>query len=164
MALRKHIVQEKIMYTSELSIYHTSNLFIQRIALFSIIIHRRVVRVGIQFQDHFCIQNTHFKFYTPRLSCGFKNVNSHFATQMWIQKCAFKLYASNCVHQIRDFILSSSYIHLVRKLHTQNRDFILSTRIVKFTSFLKVHTHGLQHTAIPISTCIKYSCVHSRAP
>ena len=34
LTLHKHRVPEKIMYTSELSIYHTSYLFIQRIVLF----------------------------------------------------------------------------------------------------------------------------------
>ena len=82
----------KIMYTSELSIYiyHTSYLFIQRIALFSIIIHRRVVRVSTRFRGHFCVRESHFKYHT-----------------------------SNFIHQFCTYISYANFIHKMENLSCQ---------------------------------------------
>ena len=96
LALHKHIVQEKIMYTSELSIYHTSYLFIQRIALFR-----------SSFIDASC-------------ALVFNFVISFSYSKITLQISRFQ------------FDSSILYVHLIRKFHTQIRDFILSTRIVNF--------------------------------
>ena len=113
------------MHASELSIYHTSYLFILRIVLFSIIIHRRVVRVGTQFRDHFCVRESHFKFHTS-------NFVHQFCTHISYSNFTYKMENLSCqreqsnLHQFHEFTHTGCsilhyQIYVCQFSHARNR-------------------------------------------
>ena len=110
---RKNYVHKRIKYLSHIIFVHSAN------RTFSIIIHRRVVRVGIQFCDQFLLLKNHTSNFT--LSIWFIIFVHSFDVQISYTKSRFQLVDEDS--QFRT------------QFSTQIRDFNLSTRIVKFTSF-----------------------------
>ena len=123
LTLHKHRVQEKIMYTSKLSIYHPSYLFIQRIVLFRSSFISASCALTFNFVINFSYSKNHSK-----------NHASIFTRSIWFINFvhSFDTRTSHTNSRFQSVIEDSQFR---TQFGTQIRDFNLSTRIVKIASF-----------------------------